>query len=178
MARDAVRMGGVWSVCRLSAALRRVGFQFGGEGVSVCDGVGVVRVRSLVVSGSAIGSAVPKLHRTRGISRGDVVLAPLPTGNATKFKTRPVLVLGSDGPDLHVLQVTKRPWADTFDVRLFRWRESGLRLPSTVRCSKNYCIPRTAVKATWGRITKKDLLRVVDVSIAWFTHLVIPAPSY
>ena len=107
------------------------------------------------------------------ISRGDLVLAAVPLSKGKGFKTRPVVVLGSDDADLVVLTVSTHAPRNRFDVELLQWRQSGLRKPSTVRCSKNHSIARFDVGRVVGYLSPHDWMSVLDVSASWFTHLIV-----
>jgi len=52
-------------------------------------------------------------------------------------KVRPVLVIGTKDGIVAVAKITsKTPVPNTGDIPIIQWREAGLNVPSTVRCSQ------------------------------------------
>ena len=79
-------------------------------------------------------------------------------------KNRPVLVVYDAGDDdLLVAPVTSHAGRSERDISLDRWKEAGLRLPSTVRLEKLATIEKGRVVQQLGEVTGSDRLRLKSV---------------
>lgn len=94
--------------------------------------------------------------------RGDIVLIALPGAYG---KPRPALIIQSDlfegHPSVTVLPITsERREAPLFRIGLEPTSGNGLRLASQIMVDKAHRLPHAKIRATIGRATDADMLRV------------------
>ena len=87
---------------------------------------------------------------------GDFWVADIPFTSGVASKKRPVLVLWLDGQDVVVAAVTSAAPRTSTDVLLQDWRESGLRVASTVRLSRLDCLEQSLLLFCLGRVSAGD----------------------
>jgi mRNA-degrading endonuclease toxin of MazEF toxin-antitoxin module len=102
------------------------------------------------------------------IHAGEFWLASIPFTDGSDSKIRPVLVLWLDGQDAVTAVVTSAAPRTPTDVALNDWRQSGLRVTSTVRLSRLDCLEQSLLLARLGRVSPEDAQRLKDV---WGTHI-------
>ncbi len=83
-------------------------------------------------------------------------------------KKRPVLVLWLDGQDVVVAAVTSAAPRSSTDVLLADWRNSGLRVPSTVRLSRLDSLEQALLLTKLGRLSSAD---AQTLQKTWTTHI-------
>lgn len=95
----------------------------------------------------------------------DVVVVPFEFEDRPGVaKPRPAVVVDADGgrAALALAKVTShapRGWCPG-EVALLDWEAAGLKVPSTVRCSKVVVIGESAVKAVAGALSARDAAAV------------------
>jgi mRNA interferase MazF len=90
-------------------------------------------------------------------SRGDILLADLVFSTAQGVKRRPVIVIADLlDDDILVAPVTSHPSRTEFDCPVKEWKETGLKLPSTIRVNKISTIAKTCVRAPLGKLRSSD----------------------
>ncbi len=95
---------------------------------------------------------------------GDVLLVPVAFSDGSGRKKRPVVVIYAGGDaDLLVAPVTSQAERSPHDVRLVRWQQAGLRLPSIVRVEKLATVEKSIVLRRMGRLAPEDWSGVRDV---------------
>ncbi len=101
------------------------------------------------------------------VSFGDVVLVKFPFSNLESSKKRPGLVLAqielsSEIQLVIIAMITSK--LDTLklkgDVKLKRWKETGLLHPSIVRISKIATLDSEIIQRKMGQIQKEDLAAI------------------
>lgn len=102
------------------------------------------------------------------IHPGDFWVAEIPFTDGSALKKRPVLVLWLDGNDVVVAAVTSAAPRTPTDVPLADWRDSGLRVPSTVRLSRLDCLEQSLLLFRLGRVSPSDAQRLKDI---WAVHI-------
>jgi len=105
--------------------------------------------------------------------RGDVCVMLVTFTDGTGAKTRPVVVLGDQGPDLVVAPMTRHGPRDQFDIQLSPSKRSGLRRQGTVRCSHIASLSRELVLCVVGHVPLEDFSRVLDAATNWFNRIVL-----
>ena len=75
----------------------------------------------------------------RDFEPGDVVIADIPYRQKPGSKARPTVVISSQchnsvRQDLVVVEISGKPVAGPWDIRIEEWREAGLRKQSKVVC--------------------------------------------
>jgi mRNA interferase MazF len=76
------------------------------------------------------------------INAGEFWIAEITFTNNLEKKKRPVLILWCDGDDVLVAVVTSAKPRSHTDIELIKWRESGLKVPSTVRLLRLDCLEK------------------------------------
>lgn len=96
--------------------------------------------------------------------QGEVLLAWLVFSDGQGSKRRPVLVVLDFGDDdLLVVPITSHPARTATDVTLSKWREAGLKLPSTVRVEKLATIEKSCIARSLGKLLPAELASVREV---------------
>jgi mRNA interferase MazF len=98
------------------------------------------------------------------IRPGELWLANIPFTDGSSAKRRPVLVLWLDGQDVVVAAVTSALPRTATDVALKNWRESGLRVASTVRLSRLDCLEQSLLQRRLGLLQPTNATAIRD---AW-----------
>jgi mRNA interferase MazF len=71
------------------------------------------------------------------LAYGDIVLLKFPFTDRKDYKKRPALIINDyDDGDIIVCRITSQIYDTKNDYYLVNWSESGLKLPSVVRCIK------------------------------------------
>lgn len=93
---------------------------------------------------------------------GDVVLLRMfPFSNLDDSKRRPALVLADTGDqDVLVARITSENVRDSYDLKLDRWKEFGLLLPSCIRLSKMAALGKRLVLRKLGKIGSPERRKV------------------
>lgn len=92
------------------------------------------------------------------LPQGEVLLAWLLFSDGQGSKRRPVLVVYDFGDDdLLVVPVTSHPARTVSDVAVAKWKEAGLKLPSTIRVDKLATVGKKCVERSLGRLGPEDL---------------------
>ena len=97
----------------------------------------------------------------------DVVVVPFEFEDRPGVvKPRPAVVIdvGAGRAALALAKVTShepRAWCPG-EVALADWEAAGLRVPSTVRCSKVVVVDESSVKAVAGSLTDRDAAAVAE----------------
>lgn len=102
------------------------------------------------------------------IQAGDLWIADIVFTDRSASKKRPVLVLWLDGDDAIVAVITSSSPRTVTDLLLQDWRDSGLRVASTVRLSRLDSLERSLFLFRIGRISETDAARVQEI---WSTHV-------
>lgn len=90
-------------------------------------------------------------------SQGDILLADLVFSSAKGVKRRPVIVIADLlNDDILVAPVTSHPSRTEFDCLVKEWKETGLKLPSTIRVNKISTVAKTCVRAPLGKLSSSD----------------------
>ena len=90
------------------------------------------------------------------INAGDFWVADIKFTDSSTSKKRPVLILWIDKEDVIVAAVTSSlPRTDT-DIALKDWKNSGLKVPSTVRLSRLDCLEKSLLVHRLGNIIEID----------------------
>ena len=90
------------------------------------------------------------------IQPGEFWVADIPFTDASGSKKRPVLVLWLDDSDVVVSAVTTAAPRSKTDIPLASWKQSGLRLASTVRLSRLDCLEQSLLIGRIGSIASAD----------------------
>ena len=104
---------------------------------------------------------------TCSLSIFDVVVVPFEFEDRPGVaKPRPAVVVDVDGgrAALALAKVTShapRDWCPG-EVALSDWEAAGLRVPSTVRCSKVVVVDESSVKAVAGTLSERDAAAVAE----------------
>jgi mRNA interferase MazF len=99
---------------------------------------------------------------------GDLWIANIPFTDYSTAKRRPVLILWLDGQDAVVAAVTSATPRTLSDVPLADWRESGLRVPSTVRLARLDCLEQSLLLVRLGQVGQDDARHLREV---WSEHI-------
>jgi mRNA interferase MazF len=83
-------------------------------------------------------------------------------------KKRPVLILWIDGDDVVVAAVTSSQPRSKTDVVLTDWKESGLKVASTVRLSRLDCLEKSLLVKKLGTLSEGDANLIKAV---WLRHV-------
>jgi mRNA interferase MazF len=102
------------------------------------------------------------------ISPGEFWIADIPYTDQTASKKRPVLVLWLDARDAVVAAVTSAAPRSSTDVVLQDWKQSGLRVVSTVRLARLDCLEQSLLRRRLGKISASD---AQTVRTAWAQHV-------
>lgn len=102
------------------------------------------------------------------IQTGEFWVADITFTSGVSSKKRPVLVLWLDGDDVVVTVVTSVQPRTQTDIPLTDWRESGLRVSSTVRLSRLDCLEQSLLIAKIGMISEEDGQRL---KLAWDMYI-------
>jgi mRNA interferase MazF len=105
---------------------------------------------------------------TMTIRAGDFWIADIVFTDRSASKKRPVLILWLDGEDAIVAVVTSSSPRTVTDILLQDWRDSGLRVASTVRLSRLDSLERSLFLSRIGRISEADAAKVQEI---WSTHI-------
>ena len=97
------------------------------------------------------------------IQAGEFWVADIKFTDGSASKKRPVLVLWLDGADVVVAAVTSAKARSPRGVTIDRWKQSGLRLASTVRLSRLDCFERSLLLGRIGSISEADADRIHQV---------------
>ena len=104
------------------------------------------------------------------MNEGEVWFASFPLEeDQSKFKPRPVVILGIKGEEILSVKITKhdpRP-KDPFDVTIIHWREAGLDRASTARVSKTMPLDKEHFAFKIGEMYPFDLKTIQEVHIAY-----------
>ncbi|HMP84951.1 MAG TPA: type II toxin-antitoxin system PemK/MazF family toxin [Verrucomicrobiota bacterium] len=97
-------------------------------------------------------------------SQGEILLAWLTFSGGQGSKRRPVLVVHDFGDDdLLVIPITSHPARTADDAVVFKWKEAGLKLPSTMRMQKLATIEKSCVERKLGRLLPADFTTFKEV---------------
>jgi mRNA interferase MazF len=102
------------------------------------------------------------------IRPGDYWVADIPYTDGSASKKRPILVLWLDGEDVVTSVVTSAAPRTPTDVSLEDWRQSGLRVASTVRLSRLDCLEQSLLTSRLGHVTEKDGRHLKET---WAAHI-------
>ncbi len=102
------------------------------------------------------------------IRPGELWVADIPFTDSRDSKKRPVLVLWLDGSDVVVATVTSAKPRSRRDVLLDDWKQSGLRLASTVRLSHLDCLEQSLLTGKIGSLSATDRQ---EIHQAWAAHI-------
>lgn len=96
--------------------------------------------------------------------QGEVLLAWLVFSDGQGSKRRPVLVVHNFGDDdVLVVPVTSHPTRTASDVMVAKWKEAGLKLPSTMRVDKLATVSKKCLERNLGRLGPEDLKKFKEV---------------
>ena len=101
--------------------------------------------------------------------RGDVVLIPFPFTDLSSVKTRPVVVLSTDGyanktGNIIVAMITSVEYTSPYDCPISDWKSANLLAPSWVRVKIATLDPKL-VRFQPGKLNERDI-REIDKRIA------------
>ena len=99
------------------------------------------------------------------ISQWDIWLTDFPyEEDHNQYSSRPVIVLSVEPLWLLSVKVTKHDIRDfdPFDVKIERWKESGLEYPSTARISKTAGLSVTNFIKKLGMLHPDERLKIVQ----------------
>ncbi len=109
------------------------------------------------------------MPRTTSFEFGDILLVPFPFTDLRSSKNRPAIVVSSeayakDHPDLILIALTShtRGRTRTGEAALDRWKEAGLKKPSTIKPIL-FTIEKKLIVKKLGRLDKQDRSRLRDV---------------
>jgi len=90
------------------------------------------------------------------IKAGEFWVVNLPFTTLKSTKKRPVLVLWLDGDDAVCAVVTSAKPRTVTDIALENWKNSGLKVASTVRLSRLDCLEKSLFIAKIGIVSDED----------------------
>lgn len=96
------------------------------------------------------------------INSGEFWVAEIIFTSGISSKKRPVLILWCDGDDVLVAVVTSAQPRSNTDIQLTYWKESGLKVPSTVRLFRLDCLEKSLLLAKIGRISDEDAKNILN----------------
>lgn len=99
------------------------------------------------------------------IKQWDIWLTDFPyEEDHNQFSSRPVIVLSVEPLWLLSVKVTKHDlrYFDPFDVKIEKWKESGLECPSTARVSKTAGLSVTNFAKKLGTLHPDERLKIVQ----------------
>lgn len=105
------------------------------------------------------------------VQQWDIWLANFPyDDDPEQVKPRPVIVLSVDPLFILSVKVTKHSPRinDTFDVPITKWRESGLKYPSTARIAKSINISYENLNCKLGILHNDERVKIIT---AYFNYV-------
>jgi mRNA interferase MazF len=105
---------------------------------------------------------------TMTIKAGELWVAEIIFTDGSASKKRPILILWVDRDDVVVAAVTSSQPRSKTDVVLADWKESGLRVASTVRLSRLDCLERSLLIKKLGSLSEGDAKLLKEV---WLQHV-------
>ena len=99
------------------------------------------------------------------------MLVPFPFTDLSGTKVRPAVIISHNLPGDDVVVVfisTKQSRAEKYDVRIMQSASNGLKLASTIKCTKLATLDKKIILGELGQLSKTDFAKVDQKLKAFF----------